>query len=143
MWAGGPRSSPDWCGRHRSRTGEGYRATRAVKAHRYRPRRLLCTLSNARISSGCSAAVAHMLWEPFGPERRWLRRPERGGQSGEGLDYCAVRKREPWVSTTWEHLDSCAVTRRPSEPRVAGDERHREDLREHHERRVVGRHVVS
>ena len=46
-------------------------------------------------NSGCSAAVAHMSWEPFGLERRRLRHPKRGGRSGAGLDYCAVRERGP------------------------------------------------
>jgi len=36
-----------------------------------------------------------MLWEPFGLERRRLRGPERGVQSGDGLDHCAVRERGP------------------------------------------------
>jgi hypothetical protein len=75
--------------------------------------------------------------------RRRLRSPDRCGLSGEGRDRRANGVRGPWVSTGWEHLDSSAVTRRSSESRVAGDERHREDLCEHHERRVVGRHVVS
>lgn len=47
------------------------------------------------------------------------------------------------MSTAWEHLDSCAVTRCSSESGVAGDEWHLEDLREHDERRVVGGHVVT
>jgi hypothetical protein len=35
---------------------------------------------------------AHMLWEPFGPERRRLLGLERGGPSGEGVDYRAIRE---------------------------------------------------
>jgi hypothetical protein len=44
--------------------------------------------------SGCSAVVAHVLWEPLGPVRRRVGVPERGGPSGEGTDYCAVREHE-------------------------------------------------
>ena len=60
-------------------------------------RAALCTLVHARTSSGCSAAVAHMLWEPTRGLRRRLRGSERDVPSGEGLDYCAVRERNAGI----------------------------------------------
>ena len=49
---------------------------------------------HARTSSGCSAAVAHMLWEPLRLERRRLRGSTHDRQSGEGLYQCAVREHD-------------------------------------------------
>ena len=43
-------------------------------------------------TSGCSAAAAHLLWEPQGRERRRVGVPEHDRSSGEGADYCAVRE---------------------------------------------------
>ena len=40
-----------------------------------------------------------MLWEPTSGLRRRFRPTERGGLSGEGLDYCAVRERGPSESS--------------------------------------------
>ena len=42
-------------------------------------------------SLGCSAVVAHVLWEPLEPMRPRVGSPEHERLSGEGTDYCAVR----------------------------------------------------
>ena len=47
--------------------------------------------SPARILSGCSAVVAHLLWEPFAPERCRLSILKRGVDERKAVDYCAVR----------------------------------------------------
>jgi hypothetical protein len=44
--------------------------------------------------SGCSAVVAHVLWEPLGPMRPRVDDPEHERPSGVGTDYCAVREHE-------------------------------------------------
>jgi hypothetical protein len=46
-------------------------------------------------SSGWSAAVAHVLWEPQERERCRVGGPEHDPSSVEGADYCAVREHEP------------------------------------------------
>ena len=52
----------------------------------------LCVPWSRTDSSGCSAEVAHMLWEPTRGLRRRSRSAAHDGSSGEGLDYCAVRQ---------------------------------------------------
>ena len=44
--------------------------------------------------SGCSAAAAHVLWEPLGRERCRVGGSEHDVPSAEGTDYCAVREHE-------------------------------------------------
>jgi hypothetical protein len=36
--------------------------------------------------------VAHVLWEPRGPERGRIRPSKHDGMSGVGVDYCGLRE---------------------------------------------------
>ena len=45
-------------------------------------------------TSGCSAVVAHLLWEPFVPERCRLGALKRESGERKRVDYCAFRSSE-------------------------------------------------